>query len=347
MMLGGDGMTISELMRETRVSRKAVYLYESRGLLIPYKCESNGYREYNDDDLRRLRMIVRLRELDVPLSIIGKILKNPDHADIYLQACMEDKKRELQELSTAMGRLYTVIRRMPPNGSLEDFNSIAAEAIPEQQEKELIYKIQQDYPHEYTRRILMNGFEAFLDRPIDTVAKKEVWQRILELNEEAITEELLEGYAVFYGTYSAEELEQDFLLRRRRVVSIAGCRTEEDFRGKAAEVFRDAEYTVGHAEALSAWKAYHEYFVRPMQASYEENDEFHTLIGELSPTLSRYVASFQRIAGFLDQLFGSAAGRKVTESFETSFPDFPRDFSSLTYFDFYNYSLREIMQNRR
>ena len=342
-------MNISELMRETGVSRKAVYLYESKGLLIPYKCESNGYREYNDDDLRRLRMIVRLRELDVPLSIIGRIFKNPDHADIYLQACMEDKKRELQELSTAMGRLYTVIRRMPPNGSLEDFNTVAADAIPEQQEKELIYKIQQDYPHEYTRRILMNAFEAFLDKPIDTVAKKEVWQRILELNEEAVSQELLEGYAIFYGTYSAEELEQDFLLRRRRVVSIVECRTEQDFRDKAAEVFRDAEYTVGHTEALSAWKAYHEDFVKPMLAAYGSvGGGFRDLIYEVSPTMEMYVESFERIYGYLEQLFGTDAGKKIIKDFEKSFgPEFPQDFSSLTYFDFYNYSLREIMRNRK
>lgn len=342
-------MNISELMRKTGVSRKAVYLYESKGLISPYKCEDNGYREYGENDLRRLKMIVRLRELDVPLSIIAKIFINPDHADIYLQACMEYKKRELKELSLTMGRLYNVIRRMPPNGSLDDFNSIAEDAFPERQEKELIYKIQQDYPHEYTRRILMNAFEAFLDGPIDTVAKKEAWERMLELNEEAVTQELLEGYAIFYGTYSAEELEQDFLLRRKRVVSIAECGTEADFRVKAAEIFKDAEYTAENAEAMEAWKEYHEYFVKPMQAAYKERGGgFEGLIYELSPTMALYNESFRHISGFLNQMFRSEAGRKIIEGFEGSFgPDYPRDFSSLQYFDFYNYSLRKIMQKRK
>lgn len=342
-------MNISELMRQTGVSRKAIYLYESKGLISPSKIAWNGYRDYDEGDLQRLRTIVRLRELDVPLSIIARIFTSPQNADIHLQACMEEKKRELRDLWLTMGRLYDVIHKMPPNGSLDDFDGVAAAAFSEKQQDALLYKIQQDYPHEYDRRILMNAFEAFLDSPIDTVAKKETWQRILALNEAAITQELLEGYAYFYGAYSPEELEQDFLLRRKRVTAVAKCRTEEEFQEKAEEIFRDAENTARHAELMWAWKEYYTLFVQPMLASYAYEDGLiGDLINALSPTLEQYNASFQRISGFLTERFASEDGRKVIAAFEGQFgSDYPRGLTDLTYFDFYNYSLREIVRKRK
>ena len=335
-------MDISDLMRITGVSRKALYLYESKGLLAPSRSGKNRYREYSDEDLQRLKIILKLRQLDVPLSIVAKILSNPENADLYLQACMEEKKRAITNLFFTMGQLAEIIRKMPPNGSLDDFIEVADAAFSEEQQKKLMYKIQQDYPHEYKRRILMNSFEAFLDRPLDTLAKREIWQQILDLNEKVITQEVLDGYAYFYGTYSTEELEQDFLLRREYVISVLKYQTEQELQEKAAEIIQNALNTVRNPELLLAWEEYYQLFMLPMLKVYD-NDMFTELINKLSQTMKQYMDKFRSINVFFEKMLVEKEGQQIIRGFGSYLP---RGEKELMYFDFYNQTYCKIVQKR-
>jgi DNA-binding transcriptional MerR regulator len=61
-------MRIGELARELGVTTKALRFYEGRGLLPHPARVANGYRDFGADDLQRLRVLVGLRRLDVPLN---------------------------------------------------------------------------------------------------------------------------------------------------------------------------------------------------------------------------------------------------------------------------------------
>ncbi len=61
-------MPIGELARELGVTTKAVRFYEARGLLPGPARVANGYRDVNADAVQRLRVLVGLRRLDVPLD---------------------------------------------------------------------------------------------------------------------------------------------------------------------------------------------------------------------------------------------------------------------------------------
>jgi MerR family copper efflux transcriptional regulator len=50
------------------VTTKALRFYEGRGLLPRPARVANGYRNFGADDLERLRVLVGLRRLDVPLG---------------------------------------------------------------------------------------------------------------------------------------------------------------------------------------------------------------------------------------------------------------------------------------
>jgi DNA-binding transcriptional MerR regulator len=56
------------------LTRKAVRLYEDRGLLPPAPRTAAGYRLYGQDDVDTLTFIRRARALDLPLDDIGAIL---------------------------------------------------------------------------------------------------------------------------------------------------------------------------------------------------------------------------------------------------------------------------------
>ncbi len=70
-----DQMTIGEFARESRLSAKALRLYDELGLLPPARVdESSGYRLYEPGQLKQARLIAALRQLQVPLAEIKAIL---------------------------------------------------------------------------------------------------------------------------------------------------------------------------------------------------------------------------------------------------------------------------------
>ena len=69
-----QAMTVGRAAQAAGLTRKAVRLYEERGLLPPAQRTAAGYRLYNQDDVDTLTFIRRARALDLPLDDIGTIL---------------------------------------------------------------------------------------------------------------------------------------------------------------------------------------------------------------------------------------------------------------------------------
>jgi DNA-binding transcriptional MerR regulator len=70
-----DQMSIGEFARRSRLSAKALRLYDELGLLPPARVdESSGYRFYEPDQLIQASLIAALRRLQVPLAEIKVIV---------------------------------------------------------------------------------------------------------------------------------------------------------------------------------------------------------------------------------------------------------------------------------
>ena len=70
-----DQMSIGEFARDSRLSAKALRLYDELGLLPPARVdEDSGCRFYEPVQLKQARLIAALRQLQVPLAEIKAIL---------------------------------------------------------------------------------------------------------------------------------------------------------------------------------------------------------------------------------------------------------------------------------
>lgn len=67
-------MTVGQAAQAAGLTRKAVRLYEERGLLPPAPRTAAGYRLYHQENVDTLTFIRRARALDLPLDDIGAIL---------------------------------------------------------------------------------------------------------------------------------------------------------------------------------------------------------------------------------------------------------------------------------
>ena len=67
-------MNTKQMEELTGITRQNIRYYERQGLLEPARDAGNAYRDYSDEDVRRLKLIKMLRMLDMPLKEIGQVL---------------------------------------------------------------------------------------------------------------------------------------------------------------------------------------------------------------------------------------------------------------------------------
>ena len=71
-------LTIGEFAQATRLSPKALRLYDELGLLRPFRVDEwSGYRYYAPSQLERARLVAWLRRLGMSLAQIGAVVESP------------------------------------------------------------------------------------------------------------------------------------------------------------------------------------------------------------------------------------------------------------------------------
>lgn len=109
-------MKIQELAEETGLAAATIRYYESIDLLPPPQRQANGYRNYDETDVDRVKFVAGARALDFSLDDIGEILALRDQReapcrfvlDLIAQKTAEIQQRifELQRLETELNELY-------------------------------------------------------------------------------------------------------------------------------------------------------------------------------------------------------------------------------------------------
>lgn len=94
-------MTVKEIEEKTGLGRSNIRFYEKEGLISPRRNESNGYREYTQEDLDNIKKIACLRTLGISIGDIGKIMEHKLtlHAALREQAAALDG--QIADLKTA------------------------------------------------------------------------------------------------------------------------------------------------------------------------------------------------------------------------------------------------------
>lgn len=119
-------MRIKEAAQAVGCTSRAVKFYEEKGLLPAVSRGANGYRDYTDEDIRRLHEIQAYRKLGIGLEDIRRLLNSGDQA--ALSAILEKKRSELSARQEELAALEAYIQNPDPQLLDEsiDFPSIAA-----------------------------------------------------------------------------------------------------------------------------------------------------------------------------------------------------------------------------
>ncbi|HYP55304.1 MAG TPA: MerR family transcriptional regulator [Solirubrobacterales bacterium] len=105
-----DLISIGTFARLTRLTHKALRLYDSRGLLTPaFVDPESGYRYYARTQVATAAAIALLRSLDVSLDVIGQIIGSEDPARAQ-QLLEGERRRVTAEIERRRGALSTLER---------------------------------------------------------------------------------------------------------------------------------------------------------------------------------------------------------------------------------------------
>ena len=88
--------TTGELAKLCGVTVRTVQYYDTRGILVPSELSEGGRRLYSEEDVRRMKIICFLRELDLPIDAISQILKE-EHPEKVISLLVEQQEAALSE----------------------------------------------------------------------------------------------------------------------------------------------------------------------------------------------------------------------------------------------------------
>jgi DNA-binding transcriptional MerR regulator len=167
---------IQEFAARAGVTVKALHLYDRLGLVIPARSEA-GHRIYTSEDFRRVRHIVALKRLGVPLRRVGAILAGHGGP---LDAILHHQRRALEDRRDVLDRLIRAIRQVedaPRNGVLADILDSLVEGLTLHDTIDAMRKyfaaeawpaartLYEDWPSDAWRRLYSDVTHALDDNP--------------------------------------------------------------------------------------------------------------------------------------------------------------------------------------
>lgn len=93
-------MTIKDVEERTGLSRSNIRFYEKEKLIEPSRNESNGYRDYSENDVENIKKIAYLRTLGISVEDIRNIISEK----VTLQEMLEKQKEVLKNQITDLNK---------------------------------------------------------------------------------------------------------------------------------------------------------------------------------------------------------------------------------------------------
>lgn len=118
--------TTGEVAKLCGVSVRTVQYYDSRNLLVPSELSEGGRRLYNDDDLKKMKIICFLREAGLPINSISALLQEENPQSI-ISVLLEQQEQVLREEVEQRQKQLSIIESI--KREMKEIESFSVESI--------------------------------------------------------------------------------------------------------------------------------------------------------------------------------------------------------------------------
>ncbi len=163
-------MQVSEVCKQTGLTKKAIEYYQSKGLISP-KVSDNGYREFSDSDVSRLQEIALLRRLDLGTDEVRQVVESSDkqHALVLIKQAKEMQAKAKLARLELMDQLIDGV----------DVADIQASLNLLEQQCTIGQKLLAIFPGYYGKYLSLH-FGQFLNEPLMTDEQKTLFSKIVK-----------------------------------------------------------------------------------------------------------------------------------------------------------------------
>ncbi len=165
-------MLINEVCKTCALTKKAVEYYIAQGLVAP-SVQENGYRDFSDADIERLKKISVLRGLGISAAELQKILSvQHEMGDAALKAISDRKRMEIAVMQEKRQLLQELSRT-------QDWDLVQKKLRQLQNKQSVLARLQEAFPGYYGNYICQH-FAPYLNEPVETQAQQEAFETILD-----------------------------------------------------------------------------------------------------------------------------------------------------------------------
>ncbi len=165
-------MLINEVCKTCALTKKAVEYYIAQGLVAP-SVQENGYRDFSDADIERLKKISVLRGLGISAAELQKILSvQHEMGDAALKAISDRKRMEIAVMQEKRQLLQELSRT-------QDWDLVQEKLRQLQNKQSVLARLQEAFPGYYGNYICQH-FAPYLNEPVETQEQQEAFETILD-----------------------------------------------------------------------------------------------------------------------------------------------------------------------
>lgn len=189
-------MLINEIAKRCNITKKAIQYYVQQDLIAPVILE-NGYKDFSEQDVDRLKQVVLYRKLGLSISEIKRVLKNhKELTPVLYQRTLELEQEKIKQ---------ELLKRIESGEKVESLESeidhISSNTI-------IIKRLLELFPSYYGKFMSLN-FSRYLTGKIETEEQMKAFWQIIEFFDSVpdinLSEDLQQYLDVYLEIYSSEE----------------------------------------------------------------------------------------------------------------------------------------------
>lgn len=180
-------MKISEVMKITSLTKKAINYYEESGIISPLVNRDNNYRDYTKEDIEKLKQISVLRSFDIPVKKIKEILISPKEIEKIFKEHLNKVQIQILNMERSQEILQLCINDINLMNSnmdkiTDDMMLLKRSFDMSEREKEGYMKkeLLRIFPGFFGKYICFK-FSNYLDEPIDNKEKESAWIHLVKI----------------------------------------------------------------------------------------------------------------------------------------------------------------------
>lgn len=280
-------MNIREAMDFSKLTKKAIYFYINEKLVSPTRDETNGYYNFSENDLKTLKSIRILRELNVPIETISRMLKTPNLSPYYLHNHLDNEKKKLADLLHSTQKVQALVDNMSPKIDRQSLHEVLSSSENLEIDSEW-QRLSLALPEREADIVAILVWRFFMEVPPNEY-RNYLWGRIIEE-----TDRQMKGPLSMLKWYmrllNPSDIEVETAISYKRATAIAEAQKDK-LDAFVDEIIEVCHKLVNEPKLQSYWKLEYESIIMPLLEF--TSGRTGKLMAEYNPKYVTYFSNIQ------------------------------------------------------